>query len=100
MSSSSSPSKFARSDSVTSQNTDFIENEEGKKEFNVSKSRIIGLINWAHVAKLYLPFVLILVVIVLIVQIIEKIYTHGVVSFFRDSHPTLCRVYHITQCIM
>ncbi len=74
---SSNNNKFLRSDSLTSESSDTQENASGKKEFTVSKSRIIGLINWVHVAKLYLPFALAAVVLVLIYQISHKLHLYG-----------------------
>jgi hypothetical protein len=72
-----SSAKFPRSDSVTSENIDVIENEDGKKEFRASTSRAIAFINWAYVAKLYLPVLLGLVVLVLLFQVGTKFAAHG-----------------------
>lgn len=54
-----------------------IETPDGKKEFSVSKSRIVGLINWVHVTKLYLPFVWVAVMCVLAYQVFGKLSSHG-----------------------
>ena len=66
-----------RVSSTASENIDFIENSDGKKDYNVSRSRVMGLINWAHVFKLYLPVVFGLIVAIVAVQITTKLHLHG-----------------------
>lgn len=62
--------------SVASELNDFTEEEDGKKLYNVSKSRLVGLINWVHVFGTYLPIAWFLVVGVLIVQVLFVMYEH------------------------
>lgn len=63
-----------RSASTASQLSDLRTTNEGEKVYNVSKSRLIGLINWFHVLGTYLPFLWFLVVGILSIQIVSLIY--------------------------
>eukprot|EP01035_Chromulina_nebulosa_P019428 gene19428-25306_t len=65
-----------RVSSTTSELSDFTE-KDGKKIYNVSRSRLIGLINWVHVFRTYLPIVWFLVVGILIVQILTTLINSG-----------------------
>ena len=53
---------------------DFTE-EDGKKIYNVSRSRLMGLVNWVHVFWLYLPWLLYSVVFIFAVQIFRVLYS-------------------------
>jgi len=65
-----------RVSSSASELNDFTETTEGKKEYNVSKSRLIGLINWVQVIRAYLPFISIALISVVVVQILYLLYVH------------------------
>lgn len=76
------PRKFSfprtnSSTSTTSENLDVIENEDGKPEFHVSKSRVLTLINWVHVFKLYLPFVFLGIIIIIAYQVGHSLMAYG-----------------------
>jgi len=85
---------FPRTNSTTSENhQDVIENDEGKQEFNVSKSRVMGLINWVHVLKLYLPFVLLLIIVVISYQVGVKLVGYGLdVNKFWSSEVLMLQL--------
>lgn len=63
-----------RVSSTASELNDFVEDEKGEKIYNVSKSRLVGLINWVHVIGVYLPVVWFLVITLLGVQIAYSLY--------------------------
>lgn len=65
-----------RVNSSASELNDFTETSEGKKVYHVSKSRLIRLINWFQVLKAYAPFVSILLVSIVVVQILYLLYHH------------------------
>lgn len=58
---------------VSSELIDFTQ-EDGKKIYNVSKSRLVSLINWVHVFRLFLPLVWYMVVGIISVQIFRIMY--------------------------
>jgi len=62
--------------SINSELNDFTETKEGEKIYNVSKSRLMSLINWVHVFRTYLPLLWYFVIGVLLVQIFILLYTH------------------------
>jgi len=62
-----------RVSSTSSELNDFTESD-GKKIYNVSKSRLVSLINWVHVAGAYLPYLWFAVVGVLTVQMLRVMY--------------------------
>lgn len=57
-----------------SSEADFRTTPDGEKIYNVSKSRLVGLINWFLVFRTYLPWVWFLVVGVLITQVTMVLY--------------------------
>jgi predicted naringenin-chalcone synthase len=59
---------MARVSSISSELNDFNE-LEGKKIYNVSKSRLVSLINWVLVFRLYLPILWYIVVGILLAQV-------------------------------
>jgi hypothetical protein len=82
-----------RVDSTASELNDFSENKEGKKEYQVnvqyfnmnllllvilqvSKSRLVRLINWVHVSRLYLPIIWFIIIGVLSIQVFSTLYEH------------------------
>jgi len=68
-------STMKRVDSTASELNDFTETE-GKKIYNVSKSRLVSLINWVHVFGTYLPILWFVLVAVLCVQISVVLFEH------------------------
>lgn len=87
--------QMKRVSSTSSELNDFID-DEGKKIYNVrvysnseltvhfsehyfcqvSKSRLVSLINWVHVIGCYLPYVWFVVVGILVVQVFKVLYDH------------------------
>ena len=63
-----------RVSSTASELNDFVEDEGGKKIYNVSKSRLVGLINWVHVVGVYLPLLCVVIIGFLGVQIAYSLY--------------------------
>ena len=59
--------------SVSSE-VDLAETADGQKIYNVSKSRLMGLVNWIHVFGTYLPHVWFIVVGVLLFQVFMILY--------------------------
>lgn len=66
-----------RVSSTSSELNDFTETTEGKKIYNVSKSRLMSLVNWMHVFWTYVPLLWFPVVLTLVVQILSLLYRHG-----------------------
>ena len=64
-----------RSTSVSSEMQDFTESE-GKKVYNVSKSRLVSLISWVQVFRIYLPVIWFLIIGVLAAQVLKTFYDH------------------------
>lgn len=60
--------------STASDLNDFNETAEGKKVYNVSKSRLISLISWVHVFGVYLPIVWFALVGIIALQIGSVMY--------------------------
>ena len=60
--------------STGSELNDFSENEDGKKEYKVSKNRVSSLINLFSVARIYLPYVWFVVIFILAIQVIRTLY--------------------------
>lgn len=83
---------ISRASSTASELNDFTETKEGKKIYNVSKSRLVRLINWVYVAKLYLPVVLIALVLALIGFILKDMHSHGF-----DVHAFFDNEIHVLQ---
>eukprot|EP01038_Epipyxis_sp_PR26KG_P007104 gene7104-9693_t len=67
-------SSIPRVNSTGSELNDFQETSEGKKIYNVSKSRLMSLVNWMLVFRTYLPIVWFGVIAVLVVQIGISLY--------------------------
>jgi hypothetical protein len=65
-----------RVNSSASEMNDFTETNEGKKIYNVSKSRLMGLINWVQVFRAYLPFISIGLLFAGFVHIFYLFYFH------------------------
>ena len=53
---------------------DLTSTESGQKIYNVSRSRLLGLINWVHVFGTYLPIAWFIVMGVLICQVTTVLY--------------------------
>mgnify|MGYP000365576397 CR=1 FL=1 len=70
-----------------SSDADFAISPDGEKIYNVSKSRLVGLINWFHVLGTYLPWVWFIVVGVLISQLGVQLYAlrFDLVAFLRNE---------------
>eukprot|EP01032_Pedospumella_encystans_P010248 gene10248-11998_t len=64
-----------RSSSTASEMNDFKE-EGGKKEYQVSKSRLVSLIDWFTVFRRYVPIIWYLVLVVLTAQITMVLFRH------------------------
>jgi len=75
-----------RVSSTASELNDFTE-DEGKKFYNVSRSRLVSLINWVHVAGTYLPYIWFAVVGVLVVQMLRVMYElrFNLVAFYNNE---------------
>ncbi|KAJ1441758.1 hypothetical protein B484DRAFT_390530, partial [Ochromonadaceae sp. CCMP2298] len=58
---------LSRSPSTASELNDFTE-EDGKKVYNVSKSRLLGLVDWVTVIMRYLPILWYILMAVLVSQ--------------------------------
>lgn len=65
-----------RVSSTASELNDF-EEEGGKKVYYVSKSRLVSLINWVHVAGTYAPFIFYGLLTLLCGQLLHKMYELG-----------------------
>ncbi len=80
-----------RVSSTASEMMDFKEEKDGKKIYNVSKSRLVSLINWVHVIGTYLPFAFIAIVSVLVVQVFFTLYEHrfDLTKFYFNEISTL-----------
>mmetsp|Transcript_33325 Transcript_33325/g.31789 ORF Transcript_33325/g.31789 Transcript_33325/m.31789 type:complete len:537 (+) Transcript_33325:76-1686(+) len=65
-----------RVDSTASDLNDFADTPEGKKIYNVSKSRLLSLVDWVSVIGVYLPILWFIVVGILSVQIVRTLYDH------------------------
>eukprot|EP00607_Mallomonas_marina_P005830 CAMPEP_0182438680 /NCGR_PEP_ID=MMETSP1167-20130531/85946_1 /TAXON_ID=2988 /ORGANISM="Mallomonas Sp, Strain CCMP3275" /LENGTH=107 /DNA_ID=CAMNT_0024632155 /DNA_START=24 /DNA_END=344 /DNA_ORIENTATION=+ len=65
-----------RVESTSSELNDFKEAEgvPGKKVYNVSKSRLIGLVSWFQVLGVYLPVLFFIIVGVILVQLLGVMY--------------------------
>ena len=68
-------SSIPRVSSTGSELNDFTEDEKGKKIYNVSKSRLVGLINWVHVVSVYLPLAWVVIIAWLGWQIVNNLQT-------------------------
>jgi hypothetical protein len=66
-------SSIPRVSSTASELNDFNESD-GKKIYNVSKSRLESLINWVHVFGTYLSIVWFIVVGILLLQVFSLLY--------------------------
>ena len=64
-----------RVSSTASELNDFNE-EEGKKIYHVSKSRLVSLISWVHVFGVYLPLMWCVIVGMLAMQVLKVLYEH------------------------
>lgn len=62
-----------RVSSTSSELNDFTD-ENGKKIYNVSKSRLMSLVNWVLVFKLFVPILWFIVVGVLVIQVGVLLY--------------------------
>ena len=72
-----------RVSSTASELNDFVEDESGAKLYNVSKSRLVGLINWVHVATVYWPLAWFVIITLLAVQICHSLMSvHGDLTAF------------------
>lgn len=65
-----------KSTSLASEMNDFSETSDGKKIYNVSKSRLVSLISLVQVFRTYLPALWFLVIGIIIAQIITALYEH------------------------
>ena len=85
------PFPMKRVSSTASELNDVVEDEGGKKIYYVSKSRLVGLINWVHVVGVYLPLLWFFVISVLGLQIAFSLYgANGELSsFFYGQSPLL-----------
>jgi hypothetical protein len=61
-------SSIPRVSSTSSELNDFTD-DNGKKIYNVSKSRLMSLVNWVLVFKLFIPILWYVVVGVLVIQV-------------------------------
>jgi hypothetical protein len=69
-------SSIPRVSSTASELNDFTETKEGKKLYNVSKSRLLSLVDWVSVVSVYLPILWLIVVGILSVQVLCTLYEH------------------------
>jgi len=66
-----------RVESTASELNDFTEGEDGRKVYYVSKSRLLGLIDWLNVVNAYTPIFLWVVVAALVVEIATTLPLYG-----------------------
>lgn len=83
-----------RTVSTSSELNDFVETADGKKEYNVSKSRLMSFINWAHVLGIYLPSLWIVALLYLGYQIVpvflnNPVLVQAITSLFSGSASTV-----------
>lgn len=80
-----------RVESSASEMQDLAETAEGMKIYNVSKSRLMGLVNWIHVFGTYLPILWFFVVGVLLFQVTSILYDmrFNLQQFYNDEVATL-----------
>jgi len=76
-----------RSDSTASQLNDFKEDEDGKKYYQVSKSRLMSLVDWVSVSQKYFPIFWLLLVSALMIQIITTLHSHrfNLMEFYNNE---------------
>lgn len=65
-----------RVNSNASELNDYDITPEGKKEYHVSKSRLIKLINWVQIFQLYIPVVIFVFSIAVVIQVLIKFGVH------------------------
>ena len=82
--------KLKRIDSTASELVDLAESVDGIKVYNVSKSRLVSLINWVHVFGTYLPIIWFLIVGILVFQVISILYDNrfDLQKFYNDEIST------------
>ena len=72
-----------RVDSTASELNDFVTDDKGEKLYNVSKSRLVGMINWVHVAGVYFPLIWFVIITLLGAQICHSLWSvHGDLTAF------------------
>lgn len=82
--------KLQRVDSTASDLADLAETPDGIKVYNVSKSRLVSLINWVHVFGTYLPLLWFFIVGILFFQILSVLYANrfDLQQFYNDEIST------------
>jgi len=83
-----------RNDSTASQLNDFTE-EDGKKYYQVSKSRLMSLVDWVSVSQKYLPILIMSISAVLVFQILVTLYSHR--SFLMEFYNNQINVIELER---